>query len=391
MSAAMLQVAKGFEMSTQDGYNRWRNGTFKIPYTPGMQTNTVSEAEEGAVPIGQNTPQRCPLGLYAEQLSGTSFTTPRAQNQRNWAYRLMPAVRHTKFRPIAKPNLRLITDFSNEIANPLQCRWDPLPLCKKPTKFYQGIVTFCGSGSAESKSGMAVHMYSCNESMINESFCNADGDLLIVPQKGDLLIRTEYGWLEVPSGFIAVIQRGIHFSVMVKEASRGYIAEVFESHFVIPDLGPIGANGLANPRDFETCVASYEKDKSNSNNNSKKKEENSNKMIQKFLFKLFECYRDGSIFNVVGWHGNYVPFRYDLSKFCAINSVTFDHIDPSIFTVLTAQTAHPGVAACDFVIFPPRWSVHTNTFRPPYYHRYLYLLCARINNFVLFCFICIIV
>jgi homogentisate 1,2-dioxygenase len=210
---------------------------------------------------------------------------------------------------------------------------------------------------------MATHVYNCNASMVNTSFCNADGDLLIVPSTGELFIRTEFGCMTVPVGFIAVVQRGINFAVFVKGPSRGYIAELFESHFVIPDLGPIGSNGLAMPKHFETVTASFEDVGGDVSGDYKFK------VVQKFLGKLFSAERNHSIFNVVGWVGNYLPFRYDLSKFNVVGSISYDHLDPCTFTVLTAQTAAPGVACLDFVVFPPRWKVHMDTFRPPYYHK----------------------
>eukprot|EP00163_Fabomonas_tropica_P016233 TRINITY_DN291_c0_g1_i1.p1 TRINITY_DN291_c0_g1~~TRINITY_DN291_c0_g1_i1.p1 ORF type:complete len:318 (-),score=73.75 TRINITY_DN291_c0_g1_i1:149-1102(-) len=215
-----------------------------------------------------------------------------------------------------------------------------------------------GAGSAESKSGIAIHIYAANQDMGRKAFCNADGDLLIVPQKGMLDIRTEHGCLAVLPGEIVVIQRGIRFKVDLPDgASRGYICEVFNGHFKLPDLGPIGANGLANPRDFEHPVASYEA------------EEGDYTVVHKFCGQLFASQQDHTPFNVVAWHGNYVPYKYDLAHYNTMNTVSYDHPDPSIFTVLTCQSTDPGVAVADFVIFPPRWMVADDTFRPPYYHR----------------------
>eukprot|EP01084_Bolivina_argentea_P043232 79658_1 len=257
-STTTIQMSKGNEMSSEEMYKKWTNGELNISYTPGMQTDRASEAIPDSLPKGQNTPQKCPYGLYAEQVSGTSFTTPRVGNMRNYLYRILPSVKHTPFELINDSSIQnnIVNDFSQSIISPKQYRWNPLPIPDHPTKFWQGWKTYCGAGSTQTKTGMAIHLYVCNESMMNESMCNADGDLLIVPQQGTLLIRTEHGAMEVPSGYVCVIQRGIYFSVMVNknEKCRGYIAEIFEAHFVIPDLGPIGANGLANPRDFETVV-----------------------------------------------------------------------------------------------------------------------------------------
>eukprot|EP01083_Nonionella_stella_P154854 499480_1 len=340
-----------------------------LSYQSGFGGHFSSEALKGALPARGNNPQKCPYGLYAEQLNGTSFTTPRVQNQRSWLYRILPSVKHTPFKPIDAP--RLCADFTSAAPNPNQMRWDPLPLpacppgvdpqeagAGPPVDFVDGLVTWMGAGSAETKTGLAIHLYSASLSMVDRAFYSADGDFLIVPQHGTLQIRTEFGLMEVPPGEIAVIQRGVKYSVALTEPSRGYVLEIFQGHFVIPDLGPIGANGLANPRDFETPVASFE-DRSNCKF----------RLTQKFLGDLFETELDHSPFDVVAWHGNYAPYKYNLEKYCTINSVSFDHIDPSIFTVLTAQSSEPGVAVADFVIFPPRWMVAEDTFRPPYYHR----------------------
>lgn len=232
-----------------------------------------------------------------------------------------------------------------------------LPKENEKVDWVQGLVTMGGSGSAELKTGYAIHLWSCNSSMENKSFCNSDGDFLLVAQEGQLRIQTETGKMSIEAGEICVIPRGIKFACFTDGPNRGYVLEIFQGHFQLPDLGPIGANGLANPRDFEHPVACYE-DKDCKWNS-----------MQKFMGELFDCELDHSPFDVVAWHGNYIPYKYNCKNFCTINSVSFDHIDPSIFTVLTCQSLEPGVAVADFVIFPPRWSVHSSTFRPPYYHR----------------------
>jgi len=242
--------------------------------------------------------------------------------------------------------------------NPNQLRWSPFDIPTTPTDFTDGLMSIAGAGDPSLKTGCAVHVYCCNKSMINKAFNNSDGDMLIVPQQGALDIQTEFGWLYVPPGFIAVIQRGIRFSVNVDGPSRGYVLETYQGHFRLPDLGPIGANGLANPRDFETPVAAYE-DRQNIDF----------VILNKFLGGLFIGHQENSPFNVVAWHGNYAPFRYDLNLFNTVNTVSFDHLDPSIFTVLTVPSNEPGTAVADFVIFPGRWMVAENTFRPPYFHR----------------------
>lgn len=330
----------------------------KYKYMNGFGAYVSSEAIPNSLPIGQNTPQQCPKGLYAEQLSGTAFTRPRALNQFSWLYRIRPSVCHAPYEKTDKG--LLFSKFEECEPTPNQLRWSPFDLPKDGEKknFVQGLQTVCGAGSPSMKHGIAIHVYCCNANMENCAFYNSDGDLLIVPQQGKLDIRTEFGCLEVPPNHIAVIQRGISFSVNLPDGpSRGYICEVFSGHFELPDLGPIGANGLASPRDFEVPVASYE-------------DLNVDYTVYtKYQGEMFLRKQDHSPFNVVAWHGNYVPYRYDLSRFMVINATAFDHADPSIFTVLTCKTPEPGVALCDFVIFPPRWAVQEHSFRPPYYHR----------------------
>jgi homogentisate 1,2-dioxygenase len=328
-------------------------------YQTGFGNHFSSEAIKGALPVGQNSPQVCPAGLYAEQLSGSAFTAPRAVNQRSWLYRIRPSVTHKPFSKAFELNKLLLSDFSALEADPNQFRWKPFPIPEASTDFVSGLITIAGAGDPSLKTGGAVHIYSCNTSMKNTAFQSADGDFLIVPQQGTLDIQTEFGFLSVPPGFIAVVQRGMRFTVRVDGPSRGYVMEVYTGHFRLPDLGPIGANGLANPRDFETPVAAYEQ-----------KQENFT-IVNKFLGRLWSCVQDHSPYDVVAWHGNYAPYRYDLARFNTMNTVSFDHADPSIFTVLTCPTTEPGIAAVDFVIFPPRWSVSEHTFRPPYYHRNL--------------------
>lgn len=206
--------------------------------------------------------------------------------------------------------------------------------------------------------GAAIHLYAATTSMQRNYFYNADGDFLIVPQEGSLLFKTEMGMLHVSPGEIIVIPRGIKFQVeLISEKARGYVLENFGAPFRLPDLGVIGANGLANPRDFKAPVAAYED------------EQNDFTLITKFQGRLWSAPIQHSPLDVVAWHGNYAPYKYDLRLFNTLNSVSYDHPDPSIFTVLTSPSAIPGVANVDFVIFPSRWMVASDTFRPPYFHR----------------------
>jgi homogentisate 1,2-dioxygenase len=312
-----------------------------------------------------SNPQKCPMGLYSEQISGTSFTQPRHKNLRTWMYKIKPTVGHSKHIEVDSNEFPFfVSDFesNNDLftLTPDQLRWKqfPLPKSNERIDFIHGISTYCGVGSPLTKNGIAMYMYSCNTSMPeNSAFYSADGDFLIVPQLGELFLTTETGRMTIKPKEIGVIPRGLRYRVDVEGDSRGYICEIFKSHFILPDLGPIGSNGLANPRDFQTPCAWYE-DK-----------DCEFTVTSKFGGKFFRNKYNHSIFNCVSWWGNYLPFKYDLDKFNTIGTISFDHPDPSIFLVLTAPTDEVGTSLCDFVIFPPRWLVGERTFRPPYYHR----------------------
>jgi homogentisate 1,2-dioxygenase len=330
----------------------------------GFGNEFATEAVPGTLPVGRNSPQKVAHGLYAEQISGTAFTAPRADNRRTWAYRIRPGAVHKRFNPLAQPFLAASFD---EVDTPVgQLRWDPTPAPDGPTDFVQGLITMGGNGSAKAMFGAAIHVYSANRSMHNTFFYNADGELLIVPQQGRLGIRTELGNLMVEPQEIVVIPRGIRFQVGCPDLAseggsleffRGYVCENFGAALRLPDLGPIGSNGLANPRDFLTPVASYENLEGNFT------------LISKFLGKLWQAPIQHSPLDVVGWHGNLAPYKYDLRRFNTIGSISFDHPDPSIFLVLQSLSDTPGVDMIDFVIFPPRILAMEDTFRPPWFHR----------------------
>jgi homogentisate 1,2-dioxygenase len=328
----------------------------QFKYQSGFGNEFATEAVKGALPVGRNSPQRAPLGLYAEQFSGTSFTTPRLLNKRTWTYRIQPSVLHRPFRQIE--NGQLVSKFDDTVTTPNQLRWNPLPIPKAETDFIDGIVTMAGCGDSFSQTGIGVHIFACNKNMTDRFFYNADGEMLVVAEKNRVRFLTELGIIEISAGEIAVLPRGLKFRVELPDGeARGYICENYASHFRLPDLGPIGANGLANPRDFETPEAWFE-DK-----------DGEFELVAKFGGNLWTTEIKSSPLNVVAWHGNYAPYRYDLRRFNTIGSISFDHPDPSIFTVLTAPSPEIGVANCDFVIFPDRWLVQEDTFRPPWFHR----------------------
>src|SRR5579862_8506056 len=332
-------------------------GADEYPYQQGFGNEFASEAVPGALPKGRNSPQRAPLGLYAEQLSGTAFTQPRAVNRRTWVYRIMPSAAHPRFARIANGTLRG-TPFDEIEPDPNRLRWDPLPMPAADTDFIDGLYTVAGNGDLRTRNGMAVHLYAANRSMSSRYFVDSAGELLFVPEAGAVTLHTELGPLAVAPGEIAVVPRGIRFRVELPAGPvRGYLCENFGAPFTLPERGPIGANGLANERDFLAPTARYEDTAGPV------------QVVQKFGGNLWAAEYDHSPLDVVAWHGNYAPYKYDLSRFNTLGSVSFDHPDPSIFTVLTAPSEIPGTANCDFVIFPPRWMVAEHTFRPPWYHR----------------------
>ncbi|HWD58050.1 MAG TPA: homogentisate 1,2-dioxygenase [Stellaceae bacterium] len=332
-----------------------------LTYLSGFGNEHATEAVAGALPEGRNSPQRPPLGLYAEQLSGTPFTAPRYANRRSWLYRILPSAMHRPFRRIDN-GLWRSAPFAEGEPSPNRLRWDPLPLPlpAEPADFVDGMATMGGNGDVAARAGIAIHIYRATKSMEDRVLSDSDGELLIVPQQGRLLLCTELGAIEAAPGEIAVVPRGVRFRVDLPDgAARGYVCENYGALFTLPELGPIGANGLASPRDFLTPVAWYEDRRVPTES------------VVKFAGNLWATELNHSPLDVVAWHGNYAPYKYDLARFMTLGTVSFDHPDPSIFTVLTAPTDTPGTANCDFVVFPPRWMVAEDTFRPPWFHRNL--------------------
>ncbi|MDB1089090.1 homogentisate 1,2-dioxygenase [Streptomyces sp. ACA25] len=329
----------------------------KPAYSPGFGNEHSSEAVPGALPVGQNSPQRPPLALYAEQVSGSAFTEPRAQNRRSWLYRIRPSAVHPPFARIANGGLRG-APFTETEPDPNRLRWDPLPEPAPDTDFITGLRTLGGNGDIRQRSGLAIHLYAANTSMRDRVFSNSDGELLIVPEHGTLQLHTEFGIIRATPGDIALIPRGVRFRADLPDGTaRGYVCENYGRPFVLPDLGPVGANGLANARDFLAPSAAYEDI------------ERPVEVINKFCGNLWAATYGHSPLDVVAWHGTHVPYLYDLRRFNVLGSISYDHPDPSIFTVLTSPSDTPGLAGIDFVVFAPRWLVGEDTFRPPYFHR----------------------
>ncbi len=326
-------------------------------YLSGFGNDFATEALPGALPVGRNSPQKCPYGLYAEQLSGSPFTAPRASNQRSWLYRIRPSVRHAgRYRKADAGLWRTAPCHEAEIP-PAQMRWSPAPIPPEPLTFLQGVRTMTTAGDAAAGTGMAAHIYLITQSMADEYFINGDGEMLFVPQQGGLRLATEFGIIEVSPGEIAVIPRGVKIRVeLLGEPARGYLCENYGAALKLPERGPIGANCLANSRDFLTPAAWFEDRDTPSS----------------VVLKNGGCFWRGEIghspLDVVAWHGNFAPYKYDLRRFVPIGAILYDHPDPSIFTVLTAPSETPGMANIDFVIFPERWTPAEDTFRPPWYH-----------------------
>ena len=328
-----------------------------LSYQSGFGNEFASEAIAGALPRTQVAPQRAPLGLYVEELNGTAFTAPRGVSRSTWSYRIRPSTMHKPFRQIDSGLMRS-GPFNEVPPTPNQLRWRPLPVPTVPTDFIQGIVTLGGNGDPALQNGAAIHVYAANAPMTDRYFYNADGEMLVVLQEGRLRVHTEMGILEASPCEVLLLPRGIKFRVELPDGSaRGYICENYGQQFRLPELGPIGTFGLANARDFEVPQAAYED------------REGDFRLLAKYGGLLWEAEVGHSPLDVVAWRGNYVPYKYDLNKFQCINTVTFDHPDPSIYCVLASPTASPGIANIEIGCIPPRWSVAEHTFRPPPYHR----------------------
>lgn len=332
-------------------------------YQIGFGNRFASEAIPGTLPIGRNTPQKIKYGLYPEQLNGSSFVSSRAMLQNVWMYRIRPSVAHRGLTALPRnPNLEANFSLLNPEVEyvPSQLAWDPFPLpsSSQSVDFVNGMNTILGQGDPALGEGLAIHIYSANSSMEQKAFCSNDGDMLILPQQGRLDIQTEFGSLMVRPGELVVIQKGMRFKVMLPDGpSRGYIQEIFGSHYELAELGPLGSNGMALQRDFESPMASFDID------------ESPWEIVYKHCGKLYLCKQNHTPFDVVAWHGNYVPYKYAIEKFVNIGCVDKDQIDPTAYCVLTAKSKVPGVSLTDFLVFTPKWSVTEDTFRPPYYHR----------------------
>ncbi|KAH7177265.1 Homogentisate 1,2-dioxygenase [Fusarium sp. MPI-SDFR-AT-0072] len=342
----------------------------KYSYLNGFDSFHESESIKGALPIGANSPQKPPYGLYAEKLSGTAFTAPRHENRQTWLYRILPSASHSTYKRFTDPSSPILKAKLNY--EPQQLRWDPFDIDEK-VDWVRGLKLVSGAGDPTVKSGLGIYVFAAGRDMdTNTAMYSSDGEMLIVVQHGVLDIQTELGRLLVRPNEIAIIPRGVRYRITLPEGPvRGYILELYQGQFQLPELGPIGSNCLANPRDFQIPVADFDEDTKSTWT-----------ILNKFNNELFVAEQGHTPFDVVAWHGKFYPYKYDLGRFSVIGSISFDHPDPSIFTVLTGPSDHPGTAIADFVIFPPRWLVQEDTFRPPWYHRntmseFMGLICGQ--------------
>ena len=238
-------------------------------------------------------------------MNGTAFTAPRASNARSWLYRIRPSVVESPPAPLTHE--RLGRDYLAEPPNPSLLGFRPLPLAEAEGDFVDGLSTLAGAGDPAEGPGVAVHLFVAKEHMGRRAFASTDGDLLIAPDTGTLLVRTELGRLTVAPGQIAVVPRALRFAVdLVDGPARGYVFEPYGTRFELPDRGLLGANGLADARHFEIPVACYEDD------------DEPFRITTKHGGALWDTTRTGSPFDVVAWHGNYAPYRYDLSRFSPV-------------------------------------------------------------------------
>lgn len=342
-----------------DGLQEKQTDSNALRYQSGFGNDFETEALPGALPTGKNSPQRCNYGLYGEQLSGTAFTAPSHQNERTWCYRIRPSVKHSgRYTRVDYPYWKSAPQPANDIVSLGQYRWDPVPHQEQPLNWLSGMHTMTTAGDVNIQTGMASHVYLVTSSMLHEYFYSADSELLVVPQEGRIRFCTELGIMDVEAGEIAIIPRGLVYRVeLLHGPARGFVCENYGQKFELPSRGPIGANCMANRRDFKSPLAYFEDDDAAST------------LTIKWCGQFHTTQLAHSPLDVVAWHGNYTPVKYNLEHYCPIGAILFDHPDPSIFTVLTAPSGTPGTANIDFVVFKERWMTMEDTFRPPWYHK----------------------
>ncbi len=324
-------------------------------YLHGLGNHHESEALPGALPGRQHSPQQVPYHLYAEQINGNSFTTPRFSNLKAWQYRLRPSVLHSGNQPNKMRSDLLQGKFTQ--TPPAQMRWAPISYKTGHYNIFEGSVKYLYNGTV-GQDGCAIYLYTATASMKDQFFINHDAEMLFIPQEGELIFKTEFGRLNIKPGDIAVLPRGVCFQVeLLNDKARGYWVENYGQVFTLLSRGVIGANGTTEELDFRIPVAWYEERSGDFT------------MLRKFNGHVWEHAISHSPLDVVAWCGTYYPYQYDLSLFKPMFTASIDHPDPSIFVVLSSPSLAPGTSNLDFIIFPERWMVADHTFRPPYYHR----------------------
>ncbi|RSL87550.1 hypothetical protein CDV31_016235 [Fusarium ambrosium] len=346
----------------------------KYTYLNGLGNLHQSEAFPDAVPLVNSYPQHAKYGLRSEKVSGTSFTaTPRSQNLWSFLYRARPSYNHGTFE-LWNQHLETANPSRPKHLTPNSYVWPTFNVTKGD---WTAQHLLGGNGSPTDKTGVAIWLFHVNKDMPPQTvFSSQDGEALIVPQTGALDIQTEYGKLLVRQQEIAVIPRGIKYRVTLPEGkeARGYVLELYQGHFRLPELGIIGSIGLANPRDFQVPTASFD-GKIESQGDTQVAVANDGRgewtIISRLDTKLWFATQDSTPFDVAGWQGTLYPYKYDVRRFNYIGNLNYDHADPSVFVVLTSQSygKEPGTAVVDFAAVGEHWHPAQHTLRVPWYHR----------------------
>ncbi len=277
-------------------------------YMPGFGNDFETEALPDALPQGMNSPQKCNYGLYGEQISGTAFTAPTDQNERSWCYRIRPSVKHSqRYERIDLPYWKTAPHLAENVTSLGQYRWDPVPHSEQAQTWLTGMRTMTTAGDVNTQTGMASHIYLVTASMQDAYFYSADSELLVVPQAGRLRFATELGIIDLEPQEIAIIPRGLLYRVELLDGpARGFVCENYGQKFALPGRGPIGANCMANRRDFKTPVAAFED------------RDAASTVTVKWCGQFHQTAIGHSPLDVVAWHGNYAPCKYDLRSYCPV-------------------------------------------------------------------------
>lgn len=345
----------------------------KDPYTylHGFGNYHSSEALPGAVPLVNNAPQVPPLNLRTERVSGSAFTATRDRNFQTWLYRANSSLQHGEFVPLEVTS-GYGPDLQAKHLNPNSVSWDNVPV-PEVAHWINGQQFMGRNGEPQKKEGIAIWLFNVTQDMpARHAFSSLDGELLVVPQSGAIDITTEMGRMVVRQNEIAVIPRNLRHRVTLIDGKpcRGYVCELYQGHFQLPNLGIIGSTGLANVRDFEIPTAYFEGQVVDGKAVAATSEGEWT-IVSRLDTRRWHCTQSRTPFDVAGWHGTSYPYKYDLAKFCVMGNLLFDEHDPCLFTVLSAPNhgASPGTAVVDFAVIPPRYMSAEDTMWLPYFHR----------------------